>query len=150
MTQFDPAAIRHARLRRFHDYWQGKRRGDALPGRADIDPLEFPWALGYVTLHDVLPDGDFRVRLDATKAVDFFGVDLTGTVLSAHRDREMGKMMAQTFAHVVGTRAPVLIDRDFLARDRYWRYQSLMLPFAADGKNIDMLASVLSYEKGED
>jgi hypothetical protein len=150
MTHFDPDTIPHARLRRFHDYWHGKRRGDALPGRADIDPLEFKWALGYVTLHDVLPDGDIRVRLDATKAVEFFGVDLTGTRLSAHRDGEMGAMMAQTFAHVIGKRAPLLLERDFKARNRYWRYQSLMLPFAADGKNVDMLASVLSYDGGGD
>ena len=148
MTDFDPDAIGHERLRRFYGYWRSKRRGDALPGRADIDPLEFPWALGYVTLHDILPDGDFRVRLDATKAVEFFGVDLTGMRLSAHRDREMAAKMAQTFAKVIGTGAPLLVERDFLARDRYWRYQSLVLPFAADGKKIDMIASVLSHEGG--
>ena len=150
MTNFDPAAIRHERLRRFHDYWHGKRRGDALPGRADIDPLEFKWALGYVTLHDVLPDGDIQVRLDATKAVEFFGADLTGTRLSAHRDSEMGTMMAQTFAHVIGKRAPLLLERDFKTQNRYWRYQSLVLPFAGDGKNVDMVASVLSYDGGGD
>jgi hypothetical protein len=150
MTYFDPDAIRHARLRRFHDYWHGKRRGGALPGRADIDPLEFPWALGYVTLHDVLPDGDFRVRLDATKAVEFFGIELTGTRLSAHRDGEMGARMAQTLANVIGARAPLLLARDFPMRNRYWRYESLMLPFAADGKTVDMVASVLGYDGGGD
>jgi hypothetical protein len=150
MTKFDPDAIRHERLRRFHDYWHAKRRGDALPGRADIDPLEFPWALGYVTLHDVLPDGDIRVRLDATKAVEFFGVDLTGMRLSAHRDRNMGAKMAQSFTHVADTRTPLLLDRDFLSQNRNWRYQALVLPFAADGKAVDMVASVLSYDGGGD
>ncbi len=150
MSFFDIDAIRHERLRRFHDYWRGKRRGDALPGRADIDPLEFPWALGFVTLHDVLPDGDFRVRLDATKATDFFGTDLTGTRLSAHRDRDMAGKMVQTLTYVARTRAPLVIDRDFAIQNRYWRYQSLMLPFAADGKNVDMLASVLGYDGGGD
>lgn len=145
MTYFDPDAIRHARLRRFYDYWSAKRRGGALPGRADIDPLEFPWALGYVTLHDVLPDGDFRVRLDATKAVEFFGIELTGTRLSAYHDRDMAAKMVQTLTYVARTRAPLVVARDFAIQNRYWRYQSLMLPFAADGKNVDMLASVLGY-----
>jgi len=150
MPDFDPDAIRHERLRRFYAYWRAKHRGDALPGRAQIDPLEFPWALGYVTLHGALPDGDFHVRLDATKAVDFFGIDLTGMRLSAHPDRDMAEKMAQTNLHVVRTRAPLVVDRDFAIRNRHWRYQSLMLPFAADGKTVDMIASVLSYDGGGD
>ncbi|MCA3260784.1 MAG: PAS domain-containing protein [Telmatospirillum sp.] len=145
MPAFQPDAIRHERLRRFYAYWRSKHRGDALPGRAQIDPLEFPWALGYVTLHDTLPNGDFRVRLDATEAVAFFGVDLTGTVLSTHHDREMAEKMMETLTHVARTRAPLVLDREFAIQNRYWRYQSLMLPFATDGKTVDMLASVLGY-----
>ena len=150
MLQFGLDMIRHERLQRFYAYWRAKHRAESLPGRADIDPLEFSWALGYVTLHDVLPSGDIRVRLDGTKAADFFGVDLTGTMLRAHRDRDMAEMMMQSFAHVIETRVPLLLSRDFLAQNRYWRYQSLVLPFAADGERIDMIASVLSYDGGGD
>ena len=150
MPPFDPDAIQHPRRRRFFEYWRSKQRNNAFPGRADIDPLEFPWALGYVSLYDVLADGEFRCRLDATNAAMFFDNDLTGTWLSAHCNLAIGAMMVATFTHVVGIRAPLLASRDLLVQNRVWRYQSLVLPFAADGEKVDMVASVLSYDGGGD
>jgi hypothetical protein len=146
MPEFDPAKIQSARLRRFYDYWRAKHREGALPGRADIDPVEFAWALGFVSLYDMLPDGDVRVRVDASKAVEFFGQDLTGTLLSAHPDPAMSTMMVRTLAQIARTRMPIAIRRDFEMHNRDWRYEALIVPFAADGQTVDMLASVLSYE----
>lgn len=37
-----PLELSDPRLRRFYDYWQSKHRGECLPGRQDIDPLEIP------------------------------------------------------------------------------------------------------------
>jgi hypothetical protein len=146
MTDFDPATIRHRRLRRFYEYWAGKCRDGKLPGRADIDPVDFAWALGYVTLVDRLSDGDFRVRLDASMAADFFGVDLTGKRLSEFTERGLTVLMSKTMLHLVATRAPLRVDRDVEFDHRRWRYESLVLPFAADGENVDMIASVLAME----
>jgi PAS domain len=41
-------------LQRLYDYWDEKRRARAMPSRADIDPLEMAFILGYVSLVDVL------------------------------------------------------------------------------------------------
>lgn len=147
MSNFDPAAIQSPRLRRFYEYWAGKKRGEGLPGRGDIDPVEFPWALGYVSLHDVLPGGDFRVRLDASQAVEFFGNDLTGRVLGALPPPEFGPTMRRTLSQIVETRTPLVLQRDMELQGRFWRYETLLLPFAADGIKIDMIASVLDYGK---
>jgi len=147
MTNFDPAAIQSPRLQRFHGYWAGKRRGGSLPGRADIDPVEFPWALGFVSLYDVLPGGDIRVRLDASQAVAFFGPDLTGLSLGAHPQPEFGAIMRRTLGGVVADRAPLVLQRELELHARYWRYEVLLLPFAADGRTIDMIASVLDFGK---
>ena len=71
-------------LRRMHDYWQGKCRGEQLPGRQDIDPLDFPWALGLVCLLDVERYPlVFRYRLDGTTIAERYGADLTGRTTDA-------------------------------------------------------------------
>jgi hypothetical protein len=41
-------------LQHLYDYWDEKWRGRAMPSRADIDPLEMTFILGYVSLVDVL------------------------------------------------------------------------------------------------
>lgn len=147
MQNFDPAAIQSPRLRRFHGYWAGKMRGARLPSRADIDPVEFPWALGFVSLYDVGPDGEIRVRLDASGAVDFFGNDLTGLLLRAHPQPDFGAIMQRTLGGVVSARAPLVLQREVELHARFWRYETLLLPFAADGIAVDMIASVLDYGK---
>ena len=73
-TRLSLAEIPSDTLRRMHEYWQGRCRGEQLPGRQDIDPLDFPWALGLVCLLDVerYPLA-FRYRLDGTTIAERYG-----------------------------------------------------------------------------
>src|SRR5277367_2064987 len=76
------AGIRDPKLRRFHDYWQGKCGGRRMPARRDIDPLEFPYMLGNLMLIDVLADPQrFRVRLHGANIVARMNYDMTGKQL---------------------------------------------------------------------
>ena len=43
------------RLRRLFAYWLEKRGDRLFPAKAEIDPVEFSYILGYVTLVDVEP-----------------------------------------------------------------------------------------------
>jgi hypothetical protein len=56
-------------LRTLHSYWQGKRRGDALPGRPDIDPLELRAYLGRIAIAE-LRGGELIYRLVGTELVE--------------------------------------------------------------------------------
>src|SRR3546814_13218922 len=53
--------IESARIRELFAYWQDKRRGDLLPRRADIDPVEIPRLMPYVLIADI-EHAPFRVR----------------------------------------------------------------------------------------
>jgi len=55
-TRLELGAIPSDLLQRMLAYWQSKCGGHAMPARADIDPVEFPWGLGNVSLLDVERD----------------------------------------------------------------------------------------------
>src|SRR5215471_13459596 len=81
--------IREPRLKRLFAYWCAAKRGRRMPARRDLDPLDFPYALGYVMLVDVLREPlRFRVRLHGTEITRRVFYDLTGKLLDDIPDPE--------------------------------------------------------------
>jgi hypothetical protein len=140
---FDPASITNARLRRFYDYWDAKRGGRRMPARVDIDPLDFPWALGDVSLLDVMPGGDFRWRLDGSNSAAFFGTHMQGLLLSDYPYPQFVEPMRRILLRPVETREPAFMTRTYAKNARRWNYDSLLLPLGMDGENVDMLVQFL-------
>ena len=140
---FQPDTIRSNRLRRFHAYWDARRGARAMPAHSDIDPVEIPWMLGYVSLHDVLPDGGFRFRVDASNTSAMFGIDMTGRRLDEYPDGEMRERIRRALETVVLIRRPLRSDLDYATAFNHWRYERLVLPLAADGATPDMLMSAI-------
>ncbi|MBI1245275.1 MAG: PAS domain-containing protein [Alphaproteobacteria bacterium] len=140
---FDPETIANARLRRFFDYWDAKRAGRPMPARANIDPLEFSWALGDVSLIDVLPEGDFRWRLDGSNSAAFFGTEMQGRRLSEYPHPQFIEPMRAILMRPVETGEPVFITRVYAKDARRWNYDSLLLPLGEDGAHVDMLVQML-------
>jgi len=94
-------------LRRFHAYWDGKRNGRAMPTRADIDPLEFVWALGMVSLIDVLPGENFRFRVDGTRTAEVFGADMTMRTLDDYPDAARRERIRTVLGRAAREAAPL-------------------------------------------
>jgi hypothetical protein len=141
--EFDPDTLRGNRLRRFYSYWDGRRGTRAMPARRDIDPVDIPWMLGFVTLHEVLPDGGFRFRVDATHTANVFGVDMTGRTLDEYPSPEVREMIRASLTTVVESRVPLRRDLDFGAKFQNWRYERLILPLSDDGERVNMLFSAI-------
>jgi len=51
---FEAAEAHDPRLRRLHDYWREKCGDRQFPDRGDLDPVDFPYILGFVTMVDVI------------------------------------------------------------------------------------------------
>ena len=60
-------------LLRLLDYWRDKRQGRDMPSKADIDPLEIPWALSRIYLTSYSPEDGFRYRLAGSEVSSVFG-----------------------------------------------------------------------------
>ncbi len=137
--------IRHPNLVRLFDYWNDRRRG-RFPGRNDIDPLEFQFALGSVTLIDVLREPlRFRFRLVGSLMAQRMGWDLTGKMVDEVPDLEYRQGLLQAYRQIIADRKPstALYERTIDGKPR--RFEVLRLPLAADGETIDMLMLCPQY-----
>jgi hypothetical protein len=132
--------IRHPDLRRLYDYWYARRKSRRYPARADIDPVEFSFALGNVTLVDVLYDPlRFRFRLMGTLMAQRSGVDLTGRMVDelpipAYRD-----LLLEAYRTTIRTGEPNTMLHEQTVQGRIYEFEVLRLPLAEDGETINML-----------
>jgi hypothetical protein len=127
-------STRHPVIRRFYDYWDEKRGDRPFPSRADIDPLDFKFALGRVSLIDVTHDPlRFRYRIVASYLTEHLGYEMTGKFADeipepATRDYTIGRYTDAVMAH-----APVHELGDVVIDGRHWAQEVLLLPLARDG-----------------
>jgi hypothetical protein len=140
--------MRSPLIRQAYAYWSGKRRGERLPARTDIDPVDIPAVLPHLAL--VERDADsrrMRYRLFGSALVELLGQDATGRYLDEvypdfitspsriYREQvfDMGKP-----SHRIG-RPTLRFAKDFYSVER------LYLPMAEDGRRVDMVMSVLVF-----
>jgi len=127
-------------LKRLYAYWRGHCKGKRYPSRSDIDPGEFGFALGRVSLIDVLAaPRRFRYRLVATTLTEHLGYEMTGKFSDQIPGPERRAYAEAFYARALALQAP-LYERDEIILDgRQWKHESLVLPLSADGRAINML-----------
>src|SRR4051812_30653355 len=143
--------IQHPILKRMVAFWDEKRRGRDWPLRADLDPLEFWFAVGYISLIDVIPaDGAtarrYFFRLDGTRQVDLFGVDFTGKFLDQVADRDGTRVAEQSYGAAVDQAEPQYHVRQVEFYDRPIQYEVVILPLTRTGERVDMLMTVVTRD----
>jgi hypothetical protein len=142
------ARIRHPVLKRMVAFWDEKRGGREWPLRADFDPLEFWFAVGYVSLIDVhAPASGARryfFRLDGTRQVELFGVDFTNKFLDQVAGLEGTRVADQSYGAVVDQGEPQYHLRQVEFHDRPIQYEIVILPLSKTGGRVDMLMTVVT------
>ena len=127
-------------LRQVFVYWQARaaNRG-ALPGRADIDPVDLAAVLPAVSLIEVRRDvmgqpGRLRYRVMGGFHVEIMGHDATGEMI------DLGAAENDAAAQAIATGRPVYAERTFYpANGTVLTFETLMCPLATDGRKVDML-----------
>ena len=128
-------------------YWEGKRRGRAMPSRGDIDPAEIVSFLPYVILVDVVPDERrFVYRLVGTADVQVRGHDPTGkSVIEGFFGPSVEDALS-CYDRVVATKAPVLDPVPFTATNgRYATEETIFLPLSDDGVNVNKIIVFFAF-----
>jgi hypothetical protein len=140
------ATIHDHRLRRFYDYWRGKRGDRRFPARRDIDPLDFAYVLGNLMLVDVLRDPQrFRVRLHGTNVVARMHYDMTGKLLDEVPRPEYRAYVLDRCRGLVASGEPVALKNDLTLDGWTSRYEALWLPLSGDGVHVDLLICAMVY-----
>lgn len=129
-----------ADLKRLYRYWAERRGGRAFPARGDIDPVEFSYALGRVSLIEVLESPRrYYYRLVSTQLTDHLGYEMTGKFVDEIPEPEMRSFAERQYLRAVERRAPLYQSDEVVLDGRRWRHETLELPLSADGRNVNML-----------
>ncbi|MFC3675917.1 PAS domain-containing protein [Ferrovibrio xuzhouensis] len=135
-----PGECRFAAAADLYRYWLACRGGRRFPARADLDPLQMRGALGNLTLIEVHRDPlRFRLRLVGTNQTARLGFDPTGLWLDEMPTREYGRLLIGRITLILEHQQPLLVRNRQFMDDRWYDYETLWLPLAADGETIDML-----------
>ncbi|MFM7345018.1 MAG: PAS domain-containing protein [Tagaea sp.] len=137
--------IASARNRRLFAWWREARGEGELPRFRQFDPVENSCALGHVSVATLLPDGDFRYRVDGSHVVEYFGVEMTGKRLSEYPYPARRAAIQASFETVRAARKPVKIKRDRIVDGRSIRIHLLLLPFADGGPAVTDIMSCLAH-----
>jgi hypothetical protein len=144
-----PAALA-PRVRQLRDYWDSKRRGRAVPARADIDPTEIKPLLPNLLIAELFTDPlRVRFRLAGTRVCEAFGFNIAGRWLEElNLTADIGFWTAQyqrliatpapIYGRTTGTRGPVELFRSDWA----------MFPLSSNGQRIDQCLEIEDWTKG--
>jgi len=141
--------IADPQIRRFVEYWQGKRGAARYPSRAALDPIDFRYVLGDVVIIEAkraAPGSQFpwlfRYRLIGTNVVSRDGYDLTNKSLDDLPEAEYRERVRTTWNAVCDSGMPAHHIRNLHLDNRVRCYEAVVLPLASNGDDIDMLISV--------
>ena len=142
MNDLQEAELRDLRLRRLYGYWQARHVADRPPGRARLDPLEFRYAIGLVSLIDVEPEPRrFRFRLVAGAVTEHLGYEMTGRYLDEIPEEGMRVYLDEAYRRVVGGRRALHENGERIIDRRIWRHESMLLPCCADDGSVNLIIS---------
>lgn len=133
----------HHTLREFFHYYNRISPSGTLPGRQHFDPLAIPHVLPHLVLLDVHRDPlRYRYRLVGTKEVELYGQDPTARWY--HDVRPLGPGTASGYARLqlAAEKGVCSYRKGRVLALRHREHQSaenLVCPFAADGRNVDLI-----------
>lgn|GEM_PF-529910 len=135
-----------AEQRQLFDYWDARCIGEALPTRADIDPIDFPRLLPSISLLEVENAGQrhaehrVKVRLAGTRLRDMYGRETTGLYLDEFLPPQNDGYWTAAFTRVISQGKPAqgvlsLEDLGQAGTFQFW----LRLPLVDAEGNIAMV-----------
>lgn len=145
-------SVQRPRLQRLLLYWEQKRGSRPMPARADLDPLEFVWMLGDVSLvevHHAAGALRYRFRLIGTRAVERLGYEVTGKWLEDLPSPEYRTRLVDAFGLVAARAAPHVERPNMLIDNHVHHYEILRLPLSRDSRQVDMLMMGVDFTESE-
>lgn len=134
------------RLRRLHDYWRQCCAGAAMPPRAAIDPLDFRYILGYVTLVEVEVEPAprrYRFRLDGSMLAMLSGMDYTGKYLDQLGMPDYIAFIAASYDRVVDRGRPYAYRKRGAFEKKTFDEETLILPLGRGGTVEQLMVAVI-------
>ena len=137
-------SLQDQRLLQLLDYWRGRCGTDAMPKPAAIDPSDFKFILGYVTLVDVqYSPRRYRFRLDGSVLASLSGMDYTGKYLDELGMQEYCAFVAATYDKVVDSGAPYAYRKRGAFDKASFSEETIILPLGSGGEVQRLMVAVI-------
>jgi hypothetical protein len=138
------ADLHDPRLKRLHDYWLGRCAAAAMPARTAVDPLDFRYILGYVTLVEVeLMPRRYRFRLDGSILAMLSGMDYTGKYLDELGMPDYIDFVAASYDRVVDNLRPYAYRKQGAFDTKTFDEETLILPLGSNGTVQRLMVAVI-------
>jgi hypothetical protein len=145
------------RLERLYQHWLGKRRGRAMPSRADIDPLEIPTEIWpYTMLLDVVWENGvprFRYRRVGDVFWRLAGREPTGLFIEDVLPEKAGyrRYVIGIYQEMVARRMAIYTENSFTLAGRGTEMltRRVSLPLSSDGEAVNMVLAGHVFEHGK-
>jgi len=161
---FEAAEAQDNRLSRLHQYWRSKCGDRQFPDRADIDPVDFRYILGFVTLVDVIdvdlpvanappgtslataghqapsqPGRRYYFRLDGSRLAELSGTDYTGRYLDELPWPDYVDFVRWTYDEVLRKKRPLGYRRQGNIDEHTFDEETLIFPLGAGHGRVEKL-----------
>lgn len=134
------------RIRQIFGYWQSKCGARPFPSRADIDPVEIPRLLPYITMVDVRREAPrFVFRLVGTEAARLLMADLTGKPVGVGiKPSELPEVLSRFTRVADGYEC--IYHRKRMQRDAndFMTVDRIMLPLGPAPDRVDIVLSLVT------
>ena len=129
-------------------YWEGKRRGRAMPERGDIDPCELRQVLAHLQITEVIDGGSrFRYRLVGTAIVQAFGAEFTGRHVDELISGERDSFVHACYRAVCASRRPAFVRSKYITTKTVdLTANRLLVPLSEDGAAVSQILGALTFE----
>jgi hypothetical protein len=139
------------RLRRVYDYWVSIHPcGGGLPGRQHLDPVALPDLLPWLWMVDVERQPlRFKYRLLGTEQVKAMEGNFTGRWIDEVHPKFLGSIAYPQYV-AAAERAEIGYIKgppSFHTAKTYIGMERLLLPLARDGRCVDMLLAITTYQR---
>jgi hypothetical protein len=136
--------LRDPRLKRLRDYWRERCAAAAMPLRTAVDPLDFRYILGYVTLVEVeLQPRRYKFRLDGSILAMLSGMDYTGRYLDELGLPDYIDFVAASYDRVVAQQRPYAYRKQGAFDKKTFDEETLILPLGRDGIVEQLMVAVI-------
>ena len=132
------------RLRRLYDYWRARGAGAEMPAERAIDPVDFPYILGYVSLVDVEhAPRRYRFRLDGSILATLSGMDYTGKYLDQLGLPDYIDFIAASYDCVVDNVQPYAYRKEGAFDTKNFDEETLILPLGTERTVRRLMVAVI-------
>ena len=145
----DLTALTDPNLIQILKYWETKRAGRPMPGRADIEASELRGLVSRVMLYDVVEPGRlYLIRLVGESIVNFVGVNNTGKSATDGMPPDAARQMLDILNSLVANRSPRFrAGHSHWHRDKsYRKFEACFLPLSSDGQNVDKILAGITFD----